>query len=84
MLGAVGVTVKIVSLLVSLPFTLLTTQLKTAPSSEDVVGGVVYVEAVAPSMGDPPLCHWKLNGSVPVAVTLNVAVEPSGTDWGEG
>jgi hypothetical protein len=74
-------TVKVAVLLVTLPALFVTTTVNFATSSALVVGGVVYVEDVAPLTGVPFLFHWYDRGVVPVAVTLNVAVAGAVTVW---
>jgi hypothetical protein len=51
-------TLRVPALLVALPALLLTTTVNSARLSEAVVGGVVYVEEVAPLMAVPFFCHW--------------------------
>jgi hypothetical protein len=51
-------TLRVAALLVALPALLLTTTLKRARLSEAVVGGVMYVEKVAPLTAVPFFCHW--------------------------
>jgi hypothetical protein len=48
----------VAALLVTLPALLLTTTVKRARLSETAVGGVVYVEEVAPLTEVPFFCHW--------------------------
>jgi hypothetical protein len=48
----------VAALLVTLPALLLTTTVKRARLSEATVGGVVYVEEVAPLAEVPFFCHW--------------------------
>ena len=55
--GDAAATVRVASLLVALPFELLTTTLNCAPLSAEVVAGVVYVAAVAPLIAEPFFCH---------------------------
>ena len=52
------VTVSVAVALVTLPLALLTTTSNVAPLSAEVVGGVVYVEEVAPLTAVPFLFHW--------------------------
>lgn len=51
-------TFRVAALLVALPALLLTTTVKSAPLSVAVVGGVVYVEEVAPLSAVPFFRHW--------------------------
>jgi hypothetical protein len=51
-------TLRVPLLLVVLPALLLTTTANSARLSEAVVGGVVYVEEVAPLTAVPFFCHW--------------------------
>jgi hypothetical protein len=51
-------TLRVAALLVALPALLLTTTANSARLSETVVGGVVYVEEVAPLTAVPFFCHW--------------------------
>jgi hypothetical protein len=54
----VAETFRVAALLVALPALLLTTTVNSAPLSAAVVGGVVYVEEVAPLIAVPFFCHW--------------------------
>ena len=49
------------------------------------VGGVVYVDAVAPGMGCAFFCHWYVIGPTPVATTrMCHLTDPNGlTAWAE-
>jgi hypothetical protein len=51
-------TLRVAVLLVALPALLLTTTENSARLSAVVVGGVVYVEEVAPLTAVPFFCHW--------------------------
>jgi hypothetical protein len=51
-------TVRVAALLVWLPAALATLTVKVAPLSPLIVGGVVYVELVAPLMAAPVFDHW--------------------------
>jgi hypothetical protein len=51
-------TLRVAALLVALPALLLTTTENCARLSAVVVGGVVYVEEVAPLTAVPFFCHW--------------------------
>src|SRR5215467_2629676 len=64
---------------VAVPRLLVTTTLKIAPLSSIVVAGVSYVALVAPAMATPFLCHWKLRGEAPDAVTEKCAGWPTVT-----
>jgi hypothetical protein len=57
--GATGatVTVRVAALLVTFPELSVTTTVNNAPLSEDAVGGVVYIEEVAPPMAVPFFFH---------------------------
>ena len=81
MLGPIGseVTVSVAPLLVTLLTSFVTTQSNAEPLSPKVAAGVVYVVPVAPEMFTLFFRHWYVNGNVPVAATLNVAVCPSVT-----
>ena len=51
-------TLRVAALLVTLPALLVTTAVNSARLSEDVVGGVVYAEEVAPLITVPFFRHW--------------------------
>ena len=51
-------TVRVATLLVTLPAELLIATLNCDPLSEVVVDGVAYVAAVAPLIAAPFFCHW--------------------------
>src|SRR6185503_12309253 len=42
---------------------------------------MVRLELVAPGRLVPAWSHWKPNGSVPVATTVNIAAPPHSTVW---
>lgn len=73
----VEVTVRTAALLVVLPAALLTSAVNWSLLSAIVSAGVVYVEEFAPLIIAPFFFHWNVNGDVPVAATLNVAVCPT-------
>ncbi|MGB2621956.1 MAG: hypothetical protein WA857_16770 [Candidatus Acidiferrum sp.] len=75
----VAETFRVAALLVALPALLLTTTVNSARLSAAVVGGVVYVEEVAPLIAVPFFRHWYLNGAVPVTATEKFAVCPAVT-----
>ena len=67
-------TVRIASLLVTLPASLATTTEKRAPLSAAVTGGVIKDEPVPPAIFRPFFLHWWLKGAVPLAMMVNFAV----------
>jgi hypothetical protein len=72
------------ALLDVLPALFVTTHLNCLPLSPATVPGVVQDALVAPDKSTQPVhvfsCHWYVNGAVPAAATVNVAVWPSLTE----
>jgi hypothetical protein len=74
-----GFTKSVAGALVTLPAELLTRTVNVAPPSVHTVGGVVYVEEVAPPMLVPFRIHWYVNGAVPFTVTEKIPAWPTVT-----